>query len=115
MTADKVARAVTAAQEAERAKAEPQPRADRDWLVADAARRYGLGDALAAMIKGDTAAEIQRDARRLTVERSTLLAAEAEVQPEAPRLAPVSGRAPADQGLYDFDPTDVVRQVRQPY
>ncbi|SCL38432.1 hypothetical protein GA0074692_5009 [Micromonospora pallida] len=82
---ERVARAVATAQEAARAKA-AQPRADRAYLVADAAHRYGLSDELAAQITGNGPAEIQREARRLAVERAEHGAADAarEAKPEAP-------------------------------
>ncbi|MEV4478759.1 hypothetical protein [Micromonospora coxensis] len=79
-TADRVARAVAAAEESAHAKAEPPARADRDWLVANAAERYGLGEELAARITGNGPTEIQDQARRLAVERSRLLATEAEAE-----------------------------------
>ncbi|MEU5903595.1 hypothetical protein [Micromonospora sp. NPDC047527] len=111
---DKIARAVAAAQDAERVRTEPPARANRAWLVADAAKRYSLGEDLAARITGNSPTEIQREARTLALDRARVANdAARDAQPEAPRPALVSGRTPADQSLYDFDPTDVVRQVRQ--
>lgn len=75
-TADRVARAVEEAQR--RQEAGPPARADRAYLVADAAERYGLGEELAARITGDGPTEILDQARRLAVERARLLAAEGE-------------------------------------
>ncbi|MCW3813712.1 hypothetical protein ONA91_04465 [Micromonospora sp. DR5-3] len=75
---DRIARAVAAAEETQRARAN-QPRADRAYLVRDAAKRYGLGEEDAARITGSGATEIQREARALALERSRLAAAEADV------------------------------------
>lgn len=88
-TSDRVVRAIAGAQEGDRVtraveeaqrrqEAEPQPRADRDYLVADAVRRYGLGEELAAQIKGDGPAEILREARGLALDRARLAAAAAD-------------------------------------
>ncbi|MET8838337.1 hypothetical protein ABZV78_31145 [Micromonospora sp. NPDC004540] len=77
--ADRIARAVVAAEEADRART-VRPRADRAWLVEEAAARYGLGDALAARITGEGPTEIQRSARDLALTRDTIAAAEAEAK-----------------------------------
>ncbi|MEU8253242.1 hypothetical protein AB0C06_03100 [Micromonospora inaquosa] len=80
---DKVARAVAAAQEAERYRADPPARADRAWLVEDAAKRYGLSDAQAALIRDDGPTAIRRAARDLAMSQEIMLAAEAEAERNA--------------------------------
>lgn len=77
-TADRVARAVEEARS--RQEREPSPRADRAWLVRDAAERYGLGPELAARIMGDGPTEILREARGLALDRARIAAAEAEAE-----------------------------------
>ncbi len=76
---DRVARALAAAEDADRARAD-RPRADRAYLVADAAKRYGLGEDQAAQITGDGPTEIQRSARALALDRARLAAAEADAR-----------------------------------
>lgn len=80
---DRISRALAAAEESDRARAEPRPRADRSWLVRDAAARYGLTDELAEKITATSPTEVQREARALALERVRLAAAEAEARRSA--------------------------------